>query len=73
MLPVEKLIIRRFVNGSENGMPGFYIVSEYGYILPMSYSSYESAMANCDISEMVYLADSLEDLEQSLDLSENME
>ena len=50
-------------------MCGFYIVSEYGYILPGVYTSYESAMTNCDIKEMVYLADSLEDLERSLDYS----
>ncbi|MDD2372866.1 MAG: hypothetical protein PHF03_04715 [Syntrophomonadaceae bacterium] len=54
-------------------MPGFYIVSEYGYILPVPYSSYESAMANCDINEMVYLADSLVELEESLDISEEEE
>lgn len=50
-------------------MPGFYIVSEFGYILPVQYYSWESAMVNCDINEMVYLADSLEELEQSLDFS----
>ncbi len=50
-------------------MPGFYIVSEYGYILPIPYSTYESAVANCDINEMVYLAESLEVLEESLELS----
>lgn len=73
LVQVGKLIIRRFADKGENSMPGFYIVSEYGYVLPMPYSSYESAMANCDINELVYLADSLEDLEQSLDFSENME
>ena len=51
-------------------MPGFYIVSEYGYILPVPYRSYETAITNCDINEMVYLADSLEDLEESLDISQ---
>jgi hypothetical protein len=50
-------------------MSGFYIVSTYGYILPVVYTSYASAMANCDIEETVYLADSLEDLERSLDYS----
>jgi hypothetical protein len=50
-------------------VPGFYIVSEYGYILPIPYSTYESAVANCDINEMVYLAESLEVLEESLELS----
>lgn len=54
-------------------MSGFYIVSEYGYVLPMPYSSYESAMANCDINEMVYLADRLEDLEESLDVANEEE
>lgn len=54
-------------------MSGFYIVNEYGYILPVPYSSYQSAMANCDINEMVYLADSLRDLEESLDVPDEEE
>jgi len=54
-------------------MSAFYIVSEYGYVLPMSYNSFESAMANCDLNEMVYLADSIESLEQTLEAVENAE
>lgn len=49
-------------------MSGFYIVSEYGYVLPVPYSSYDSAMANCDINEMVYFANNLEDLEETLEV-----
>lgn len=49
-------------------MSGFYIVSEYGYVLPVPYISYESAMANCDINEMIYFANSLEDLEETLEV-----
>ena len=49
-------------------MPGFYIVSEYGYIVPVPYQSYELARASCDIDETVYLADSLEDLEETLEV-----
>ena len=43
-------------------------MSEYGYTLPLPYQSYELARASCDINETVYLADSLEDLEETLEL-----
>lgn len=46
----------------------FFLVSRAGYILPYAYNSYEAAAANCDRGEMVFLAESLEELEYSLNL-----
>jgi hypothetical protein len=49
----------------------FYIVSNDGYILPLEYTSYESACANCEPNEVVYMADSLDFLEQCLQPQED--
>ncbi|WP_054696261.1 hypothetical protein [Syntrophomonas palmitatica] len=44
----------------------FFIVSNNGFILPVEYKNYESACANCESNEMIYMADSMELLEQCL-------
>jgi len=44
----------------------FYIVNSNG-ILPVEYHSYEGACADCDPGEVVFIADNLEILEESLD------
>lgn len=48
-------------------MPKFFIVNMMGYVLPIPYTSYESACSACDEGEIVYLAGSLEELEYCLD------
>ena len=59
-----------FVSRGEIVNEKFFIVNLAGYILPMQYDTYELACESCDINETVYLADSLEDLEYSLEIVE---
>jgi len=47
----------------------FYIVNNNG-VLPIEYKSFESACADCESGEFVFIADNLETLEESLDDSE---
>ncbi len=44
----------------------FYIVNANG-ILPIEYSAYEAACADCEGGESVFLANDMETLEESLD------
>lgn len=44
----------------------FFIVNQYGEIIPICFQSLDKAMGLCDWGDMVYLADSLEDLENTL-------
>lgn len=48
----------------------FFIVNSNG-ILPVEYSSYEAACADCETGEYVYIADNMETLEDSLDDKED--
>lgn len=48
----------------------FFIVNNEGYILPLPFDDYEKAAANCDSGEAVFLAESLEELEYCLKLSD---
>jgi len=48
----------------------FFIVNNNG-VLPIEYKSYETACADCEWGEFVYMADSLETLEDSLEDSED--
>lgn len=50
--------------------PKFFIVNLDGYILPIPYDNYETALANCESNEVVYLAETAEELELSLETSE---
>ncbi|MGE5390621.1 MAG: hypothetical protein ACM3PE_06100 [Deltaproteobacteria bacterium] len=49
----------------------FYIVNKNG-ILPVKYQSWEAACADCEYGELVFIADDLETLEQSLDDPEEL-
>lgn len=44
----------------------FFIVNQNG-IYPIEYGSYEQACANCESGEWVFIADSMEFLEECLD------
>lgn len=48
----------------------YFIVNTNGFILPYGYDSYEAASAACDSNEMVYLAESLGELEYCLENQE---
>lgn len=47
----------------------FYLVNNNG-ILPVQYSSWEAACADCEYGELVFVADDLKTLEESLEPDE---